>query len=138
MSCAADYRVRFKVRNNRLLAAIEQAGYPSLPKFSAASGVSYPVLVKLVAMKQGPLDTRGRWLPTVLRLSRFLGCRPEDLFNEQQRNAPVKSNRREVEMTSSQVHRVLENNRCAFQLAMGKQDQADPQSHSTDSEDDHE
>lgn len=42
-----DYRVTVKVRNARLLRAIENAGYTSIPKFANDAGVSYESFRKI-------------------------------------------------------------------------------------------
>lgn len=117
----ADYRVTVKIRNNRLLAAIEASGYTSIPRFAAAFGISYLGLLDLISMKMSPLDSRGRWRLSARQVADALRCLPEDLFNEQQITSPLASNRRDIELTAAQLCDMLPQEHNPYEDALSEQ-----------------
>lgn len=97
-----DYRVTVKVRNARLLRAIENAGYTSIPKFANDAGVSYESLNRLVNMTAAPIY-KGKISPVVQKIIDYL-CEPfESLFSEAQMDALL-TNKTEREMSAEQVY----------------------------------
>jgi RNA polymerase sigma factor (sigma-70 family) len=79
----SDYRVTVKVRNARMLRAIERLGYtPS--GFAAAHGFSPTIVCALVAMKIRPTLRNGDWRREVIALCEAANCTPQDLFTERQ------------------------------------------------------
>lgn len=102
----SDYRVTVKVRNARLLRAISNAGYQSIPKFSAAAGVQYSQVNGLLNMTASPLDKRGNVRPMVEAIMDFL-CEPFDaLFSEAQCEA-LATNKTERDVSAEQVFALL-------------------------------
>ena len=81
-----DFRVDVKVRNNRILARIEEAGYATVAEFARAKNVPYSNLIALCTMRMSPkgVHSEGMWTPTVMALSEALNCMPDDLFVDSQ------------------------------------------------------
>ncbi|WP_295679571.1 sigma factor-like helix-turn-helix DNA-binding protein [uncultured Nevskia sp.] len=83
-----DYRVTVKVRNNRLLKAIELSGHKSGQAFASLIDAPYTALNDLINMTIGPLtqqgEEAGQYRGWVIRLCEFLNKSPADLFSEEQ------------------------------------------------------
>ena len=79
----SDYRVTIKVRNARLLRALESIGH-NASSFANAHGFQPTVLCELVAMKRSPLDRRGCWRREIMALCDAAKVSPSDLFTEKQ------------------------------------------------------
>jgi hypothetical protein len=94
-----DYRLEIRIRNNRLLGRIEAAGYVSVKQFSDAFALSYTCVAELVRMEKAAKLRTGAWTPLVEGIAAALACNPEDLFNERQAAAAVKTGKivREVD-----------------------------------------
>ena len=95
----SDYNVKVIVRNGRLLAKIRAAGYQSGKAFAAACGVSYGTLANLVALRLTGMKNDNEWRGTVLKVSDFLCCMPEDIIPPQHWRKPLVRNTFEAEMT---------------------------------------
>ena len=54
----SDYRVRISIRNERLLSAIENAGYASARQCSIANGYPEPYVGQLVSGSRKPLNSK--------------------------------------------------------------------------------
>lgn len=100
-----DYRVTVRVRNNRLLSAIEKR-HPTVAAFCRASGINQSELGKLIAMTESPVDRHGDWRLIVVRLCEFMRVMPSDLFTDEQTVA-LKVNRVDVEMDAHDVSAML-------------------------------
>ena len=104
----SDYRVTIKVRNGRLLRAINNAGYQSIPKFCEACGVCYSRVNGLLNMTESPLDRSGNVRPFVESIMEFL-CEPfEVLFSEAQCQA-LETNKTERDVSAEQVFALMSN-----------------------------
>ena len=97
-----DYRVTVKVRNNRLLKAIEAAGGTPGNKWCQANGLVYPAVNDLVNMTASPLLKSGGLTSTADRLCTVLGALPEDLWSANQLY-PLERNFSDLEMDHEQV-----------------------------------
>ena len=94
-----DYRVTVKVRNAKLLRAINNAGYSSIPKFCADAGVAYVQVNALINMVESPLTQKFEIRKVVNDIMDFL-CEPFDaLFSESQCEALV-SNKSERDVSA--------------------------------------
>ena len=81
----SDYRVRISIRNERLLSAIEEAGYPSARQCSIANGYKDYVIGNLVSGVIKPLDTKtGKPTKFCKEVLKILGKNIEDCFTERQ------------------------------------------------------
>ena len=81
----SDYRVRISIRNERLLSAIEEAGYPSARQCSIANGYPEPYVGELVRGLRKPLDTKtGKPTEFCKEVLKILGKNIEDCFTPRQ------------------------------------------------------
>ena len=81
----SDYRVRISIRNERLLSAIEKAGYPSARQCSIANGYPEPFVGQLVSGSRKPLDTKtGKPTKFCKEVLKILGKNIEDCFTPRQ------------------------------------------------------
>ena len=81
----SDYRVRISIRNERLLSAIEEAGYPSARQCSIANGYKDYVIGNLVSGVIKPLDTKtGKPTKFCKEVLKNLGKNIEDCFTPRQ------------------------------------------------------
>lgn len=79
----SDYRVTVRVRNARLLRALEAIGHnPS--SFAKAHGFSATEVCALAAMKLRPQDRNGDWRPVVVAICEATNTMPVELFNGRQ------------------------------------------------------
>lgn len=101
-----DYRLTIKVRNNRLLKAIEAAGGTPGGKWCEENGLSYARVNDLVNMTASPMRVNGMLRPEAARLCEILGKIPEDLWSNEQLH-PLERNFSEMEMDHAQVVALL-------------------------------
>lgn len=118
-----DYRVNFKVKNNRLLSMIEASEYKTVLSVCERMGFNPQKLYDLVNLKVSPLDKKGAWKKIVMDLCDLLNSTPDDLFSEEQINNPIEKNNftltanleelgrlSERQLSTSQEFKVLEDN----------------------------
>jgi RNA polymerase sigma factor (sigma-70 family) len=101
-----DYRLTIKVRNNRLLKAIEAVGGTPGGKWCAANGLGYSRVNDMVNMTSSPLTAEGELHRDAARLCEVLGKLPEDLWSNEQLY-PLEKNFSEMEMDHAQVVALL-------------------------------
>lgn len=101
-----DYRITVKVRNNRILKAIEDVGGNIGAKWCEANGLGYMRVNAFIQLKSGPLNANGDLFPDALRLCEVLGKLPEELWSNEQLY-PLERNFSEMEMDYSQVVAML-------------------------------
>ena len=81
----SDYRVRISIRNERLLSAIEEAGYPSARQCSIANGYPEPYVGQLVSGSRKPLNSKtGKPTEFCKEVLKILGKNIEDCFTPRQ------------------------------------------------------
>lgn len=102
-----DYRVRVTVKNNRILKAIERAGFTSIPAFCKLHGISYVGVMELIGLKTSPLKRDFSLKAVAIALCDALASTPDDLWSQDQIR-PLEKNFSELEMSSSDVDRMLE------------------------------
>jgi RNA polymerase sigma factor (sigma-70 family) len=88
---APTFRVDIRVRNNRILRAIERAGYKSQAEAGRALGLAATDVCSYVAFRRAPLADDGTWKESALRLADGLFADPADLWPEEAR-AVMKAN----------------------------------------------
>ena len=120
-----DYRVRIKVRNARLLRAIEKAGHQPGPIFAREVGISYTGhLLPYLNLKRTPFDENGDLRPCAEMLCVFLNRLPDELWSEEQRY-PLLTNAAEIELSAASVHELLASpSDCADPLSLLEKKQA--------------
>ena len=101
-----DYRLTIKVRNNRLLKAIEASGGTPGGKWCAANGLGYERVNDLINMTSSPLNADGEMNKAAERLCEVLGKLPEDLWSNEQLY-PLERNFSEMEMDHAQIVALL-------------------------------
>ncbi len=101
-----DYRLTIKVRNNRLLKAIESVGGTPGGKWCEENGLSYIRVNNLVNMTSSPLTAEGKLHRDAARLCDVLQKLPEDLWSNEQLY-PLERNFSEMEMDHAQVVALL-------------------------------
>ena len=80
-----DYRVKITIRNERLLSAIEEAGYPSARQCSIANGYKDYVIGHLVNGSIKPLEAKtGKPTKFCKEILKILGKNIEDCFTPRQ------------------------------------------------------
>lgn len=82
-----DYRLVLKVKNARVVRAIEEAGFSSVNEFCRANNLRPTPVGLLVNLKRRPKNTRGQWTPTAIRIADALQKLPEELWTDFQRRA---------------------------------------------------
>ena len=105
MNEKADYRVKVKVQNDRLLSAIEEAGHRSCAAFSRASGIDLWTLLDFVNLKSSPLDELGSITSDAWNICDYLSKSPDDLWSDDQL-IPLKSNTTIAKMSASDVRAI--------------------------------
>lgn len=101
-----DYRVTVKVRNNRILRAIEEAGGSPGAKWCNQHGLDYKALNNLINMTSGPAAKDAQLTRTARQLCDVLDKLPEDLWSSAQLY-PLEKNFSEIEMDHAQVMALL-------------------------------
>ena len=97
-----DYRVTVKVRNNRILKAIEEVGGVVGGKWCEANGLSYHGVNHLINMTVSPITGEGRLTKLAERLCDVLNKTADDLWSSHQLY-PLEKNFAEMEMSQEQV-----------------------------------
>ena len=97
-----DYRVTVKVRNNRILKAIEAVGGVPGGKWCEENNLKYASVNALINMKASPIDNYGRLTQDAEALCGALNQRPEDLWSNEQIH-PLERNFSEMEMDHEQI-----------------------------------
>lgn len=98
----SDYRVAIKVRNNRILKAIEAVGGTTGNIWCEANGLHYPKVNDLINMTATPINKKGSLSTTAIKLCEVLNKMPEDLWSDDQIR-PLEKNFTSLEMTREQV-----------------------------------
>lgn len=101
-----DYRLTIKVRNNRILRAIEAVGGIPGGKWCEANGLTYTVINQFINMTLSPLAKNGAMYPDAARLCDVLGKLPEELWSNEQLY-PLERNFSEMEMDHAEVIALL-------------------------------
>ena len=82
-----DCLVTVRVRNNRIVKAIERSGYASQRQFCISNNIIQTVLSSYVNFKCTPVSKLGGWKGSATMISSCLGVSEEDLFPEFTREA---------------------------------------------------
>jgi len=101
-----DYHLTIKIRNNRLLKAIEAAGGTPGNKWCEANGLTYTSVNDLINMVVSPLTPTGTLRPIAIKLCEVLNKLPDDLWSNEQLY-PLEKNFSEMEMDYSQIVALL-------------------------------
>ena len=105
------YRIKISIRNNLLLNAIEEQGYPTVAAFERAMGVRCGQMSALVSMRVAPLLDSGEFSREAKMAMEVLGAAPTDLWTEQQLTIKLHRNSGEREIDGDLVQHLLEQRR---------------------------
>ena len=105
------FRIKVSIRNNLLLNAIEEQGYPTVAAFERAMGVTSGRMNGLVSMRVAPLLDSGEFSKEAKMAMEVLGAAPTDLWTEQQLTIKLHRNSGEREIDADLVHHLLEQRR---------------------------
>lgn len=108
-----DYRVNIKVRNNRILKAIEEVGGTHGDKWCKANGLSYITLNDLTNMTSSPVNKFGELTRTAKKLCEVLDKLPEDLWSNEQIR-PLEKNFTSFEMSSQQLVSLMSSGEASY------------------------
>lgn len=123
----SDYRVVVKVQNGRIYEKIRAKGYANVATFCRENGLKHTEIGLLLNLKMTPINKKGEFRPSVLRMAEALGELPEDLFTERQYEA-VPSNVRDFLVEEQYMAQLLapdiERNFALVEMAGGIQSRA--------------
>ena len=104
-----DYRLEIKIRNARVLRAMEAVGCSSVSGLCRQMGLKSPssVVYDLVNFKTSPLCKNGQWRPTVVSMAEALDSSCEELFPEAGEGLLLESNVRYTTLGRDDVARAL-------------------------------
>lgn len=106
MTTPKDYRVTVKVRNNRILKAIEDVGGSPGAKWCGANGLRYSSINDLINLTESPMQKNGALTTQAEALCLAVRKIPEELWSEEQL-IPLDRNTSEAEMSHEQVVAIL-------------------------------
>ena len=101
-----DYRVTVKVRNNRILKAIEAVGGTPGQKWCEANGLTYATVNDYINMARGPLLPSSTLKESAQRLCDVLNKLPEDLWSNEQLY-PLERHMSDVELDRKEMTELL-------------------------------
>lgn len=103
----SDYAVKVSVRNGRILKHMKKAGFDTLTALATATGIHYPYISNMVALKIKPVDRHGQWTNNALKVAFALNVPPDELWSEAQQEMQLERNSTEVFMDETQVAGIL-------------------------------
>jgi RNA polymerase sigma factor (sigma-70 family) len=103
----SDYVVQFKIKNGPLLRAIRMRGYRTMKKFSEDAGFAISLLYRYLSLTRAPINKKGEWFDSVLKMSALLRLPPESLFPEQHLDRALAKNNGEFEITFDEVRALV-------------------------------
>ena len=106
MTTPKDYRVTVKVRNNRILKAIEDVGGAPGQMWCKANGLRYSSINDLINLTESPMQKNGALTTQAEALCLAVRKIPEELWSEEQL-IPLDRNTSEAEMSHEQVVAIL-------------------------------
>lgn len=80
-----DYRLTVRVRNARLLRAIERSGFLTVAAFCRAHGINPQIVSRMICMTLPAMYSNGDWRREVFVICDATSSLPDDLFTERQR-----------------------------------------------------
>ena len=107
-----DIRVEVKVRNNLILAKMEERGINSVAELCRLMRMynKQGKVGELINMKRAARNEGGEWIPMTLVLAEFFQCLPEDLFSELQQEVALEKNRSHAELAFTEISQLSARN----------------------------
>jgi RNA polymerase sigma factor (sigma-70 family) len=103
-----EYRVKIGVRNNLILAAIEEMGFRSVAAFCRQYGLVDTSVNQLICFRKAPITTDGEFCKQAKDLMEALGACPSDLWTDAQLTMCLENSTRETVMSESNLRFLLE------------------------------
>lgn len=102
-----DYKVDIKVRNNRIIKAIEESGGQVGQKWCKENEISYASLNSLINLERSPLRKNKVDLTTpAYKLCEVLNKSPNELWSDEQIN-PLQTNKVSIELKADQIKQLV-------------------------------
>lgn len=103
----SEYRVKVGIRNNLILAAIEEMGFSSVAAFCRQYGLRVNTVNALICMRTAPITTEGSFCAAAKELMEALGATPSDLWTDRQLTMCLERNTSERVVSESVVIQYL-------------------------------
>lgn len=102
-----DFRITVTIRNNRLLSAIEDAGYDSALKFASSFDIPYAQVLKYLGLKLSPIKMDGTIRPDAELICDALGKNLHEIFPERFMDKCLERNSMNMEMDQVDFSRMI-------------------------------
>jgi hypothetical protein len=112
----SDYILEAKVKNGLIVRAMRECGYTTVASLARACHVKQGALGRLLNLKLSALDSEGQWRPQVIRLCECLNRMPAELFNQQQQEVALKTNKVERFIEAADIQYFMQRNRPVEEL----------------------
>jgi RNA polymerase sigma factor (sigma-70 family) len=103
------YRVKVTVKNNKLLSAIERAGFKSCAEFCRWGELCPSQVGALIGLRIAPLTQNGDFSEAAKGVMQALGAAPSDLWTDEQLTMALKKNTGERVVSADSVQAMLAN-----------------------------
>ena len=98
-----DYAVKVSVRNGRILRMMQAKGIANQMELARRAGVGVQSVNRVICLRDKPICRSGAWREVVERIAGVLGCDPEDMFSDAQRDMALETNSHELFMDEGAV-----------------------------------
>jgi RNA polymerase sigma factor (sigma-70 family) len=102
----SDYRVKITIRNDRLLKAIEDAGYKSSREFAIHNAINYERVGRLIRGSEKPIDKYGNITKNCSEILSLLNKTLKECFTERQLEG-FKKNTFETKVAEEQLMQLV-------------------------------
>ena len=117
----SDYRVEVKVRNANILRLMEERGIKNVSELCRNAQTCNATFGDVINLKKAPVDRKGEWIPSVLKVCEYLFVMPTDLFSQEQMT-PLKTNKGTVDIGFEDISRMLDDPSQDPSLRLERQD----------------
>jgi RNA polymerase sigma factor (sigma-70 family) len=107
METVEEYRLKFVIKNNLILTAIEDMGYTNLHTFAKCEDIGLQGLYDLINLKKPPIGVGGEFSKSAKELMEVLGACPTDLWTEEQLTLTLKKNSQEKNLSKEALRVAL-------------------------------
>ena len=117
----SDYRVEVRVRNANILRLMEERGIKTVSELCRNAQTCNATFGDVINLKKSPVDRKGEWIPSVLKVCEYLFVMPTDLFSQEQMT-PLKTNKGTVDLGFEDISRMLDDPTQDPSLRLERQD----------------
>jgi RNA polymerase sigma factor (sigma-70 family) len=104
-----DYILQVKIKNGPLLRALRMRGFQNARQFCLKTGMPQTEVGKYLSLTRAPINRRGEWNKSALKLAQHLRLPPDSLFPEQHLERALAKASGEIEVSSEEVSLLIEN-----------------------------